>query len=55
MNPIARKSISNLVIHARFGQTHAEWQAFQKPENKRQMYDSKAWLDSLPYTCLLFV
>ena len=25
------------------GQTHAEWQTFEKPENERQMYGSQAW------------
>ena len=25
------------------GQTHAEWQTFEKPENKRQMSGSQAW------------
>ena len=37
------------------GQTHAEWQTFEKPENKRQMYDSQAWVDWLPYIFLLFL
>ena len=23
---------------------HAEWQTFEKPENKRQMYVSQAWV-----------
>ena len=27
------------------GQTHAEWQTFEKLENKRQMYGSQAWVD----------
>ena len=35
--------------------THAEWQTFEKPGNKRQTYDSKAWVDWLLYICLLFV
>ena len=26
------------------GQTHAEWQTFENPENKRQMYGSQAWV-----------
>ena len=30
---------------SKLGQRHAEWQTFEKPENKRQMYDSKAWVD----------
>ena len=25
--------------------THEEWQAYEKLENKRQMYGSKAWVD----------
>ena len=31
-----------------------KWQTFEKPENKRQMYGSQAWVDPLPYICLLF-
>ena len=31
-----------------------KWQTFEKPENKRQMYGSEAWVDPLPYICLLF-
>ena len=27
------------------GQTQAAWQRFEEPKNKRQMYDSKAWVD----------
>ena len=37
MNPITRKSVSELVMQPRFravGQKHAEWQTFEKPENK---------------------
>ena len=51
MNPITRKSVSKLVTQPGFravGQTHAEWQAFENPENKRQMYGSdQAWVDWL--------
>ena len=46
--------MSTLVIQPSFravGQTHAEWQTFEKPENKRQMYDSQAWVY---HTFLLF-
>ena len=32
-----------------------EWQRFEKPENKRQMYGSQVWVDWLPYICLLFL
>ena len=45
MNPITRKSMSKLVMQPRFravDQTHAEWQTFEKLENKRQMYGSQA-------------
>ena len=48
MNHIRRKSMSKLVMQPSFravGQTHAEWQTFEKPENKRQMYGSQAWVD----------
>ena len=48
MNPITRKSMSKLVTQPSFravGQTHVKWSTFKKPENKRQMYDSKAWVD----------
>ena len=48
MNPITRKMLSKLVRQPSFravGQTHAEWQTFEKPENKRQMYGSQAWVD----------
>ena len=48
MNPITRKSMSKLVTQPGFravGQTHAEWQAFENPENKRQMYGSQVWVD----------
>ena len=45
MNPITRKSMSKLVMQPSFravGQTHrVEWQTFEKPENKRQMYGSQ--------------
>ena len=57
VNHIMRKSMSNLVVRLGFwavGQTHAKWQAFEKPENKRQMYGSQVWVDRLPYICLLF-
>ena len=43
-----RKSMSKLVMQPSFravGQTHAEWQTFEKPKNKRQMYGSQAWVD----------
>ena len=39
--------MSKLVIEPsvkKVGQTHAEWQTFENPENKRQMYGSKAWV-----------
>ena len=38
MSPITRKSMRELVTQPSFravGQTHAKWQAFEKPENKR--------------------
>ena len=57
VNHIARKSMSNLVLTLRFravGQTHVKWQTFENPVNKRQMYGSQAWVDWLPYICLLF-
>ena len=50
MTPITRKSMSKLIMQSRFravGQTHAELQTFEKPENK----STHAWL---PYICLLF-
>ena len=37
--------MSKLVMQPSFravGQTHAEWQTFEEPENKRQMYGSQA-------------
>ena len=44
MSPISRKSVSKLiVIQPSFrvvGQTHAEWQRFKQPENKRQIFGS---------------
>ena len=46
MNPIMRKSMSKLVMQPSFravGQTHMEWQTFEKPENKRQMYGSQRY------------
>ena len=46
MNPITRKSVSKLVTQPSFravGLTHAEWQTFEKPENKREMYGSQVW------------
>ena len=55
MNPIMRKSLSKLVIPPSFravGQTHVEWQTFETPENKRQMYGSQAC--RLTTICLLF-
>ena len=45
MNPITRKIMWKLALQPRFravGQTHANWQTFEKPENKRQMYSSEA-------------
>ena len=46
MTPITRKSMSKLIMQPRFravGQlTHAEWQTFENPENKRQMYGSRS-------------
>ena len=39
---VTRKSVSKLAIQPSFrvvGQTHAEWQTFEKSENKRQTYD----------------
>ena len=39
--------MSNLVTQPSFravGQTHAEWQTFEKLKNKRQMYGSQAWM-----------
>ena len=44
-----RWRMSQLVTQPRFrkvGQTHATWQTFEKPNNKRQTYGSKAWVDS---------
>ena len=43
MSPIMRKSMSKLVMQPSFravGQKAAEWQTFEKQENKRQMYSS---------------
>ena len=40
--------MSKLVTQSSFkavGQTNADWQTFEKPENKRQMYGSQAWVD----------
>ena len=57
MNPFVRKSMSTLVIQASsraLGQMLVKWQTFEKHENKRQMYGSLAWVDPLPYICLLF-
>ena len=54
INPIVRKSMSNLATHLSFravGQT-LKWQAFEKMENKRQMYGGQAWVDWLLYICL---
>ena len=49
MNPGIRKSESKLVTHPSFRavghETHAEWQTFEKNENKRQMYGTQAWVD----------
>ena len=53
MNPFLRKSMSTLVIQPSFralGQMQVKWQTFEKPE----MYGSQAWVDPLPYICLLF-
>ena len=50
MNPITRKSVSNLVIQPSLrvvGQKATEWKAFEKPENKKQMHGSKAWEDGV--------
>ena len=47
MNPITRKTMSKLVTQLSFravGQTHAEWQTFEKLENKRQMNGSQSLL-----------
>ena len=52
MNPIVRKSMSTLVIQPSFralDQMQVKWQTFEKPENKRQMYGSQAWVDPLLY------
>ena len=59
MNPIIRKNMLKLVIQTSFiavDQTHAEWQTFEKPENKRQMYDSQVWAgpDCNTYSYLIF-
>ena len=48
MNPIATKSVSKLVMQPSFraaGQTHVEWQTFEKPENMRQMCGQYAKLN----------
>ena len=48
MNPITTKSVAKLVTQPSFravGQTRVEWQTFENPENKRQMYGSQAWID----------
>ena len=34
-------------FRAVLGQTHAKWQALEKPENKRQMYGSQARVDCM--------
>ena len=57
MNPITRKSMSKLVTQPSFravGQKAAEWQTFETPENKRQIYGSGSTQAWLPYICLLF-
>ena len=55
INPITRKSVSKLVMQPSFRAVNrTEWQTFEKLENKRQMYGSRAWVDWLPYICLLF-
>ena len=57
MNPFVRMSMLTLVIQPSFralGQMQVKWQTFEKLENKRQMYGSQAWVDPLPYICLLF-
>ena len=41
--PITRKSMSKLVMQPSFraeGQTHVKWQTFEKPENKRNVWQS---------------
>ena len=40
--------MSTLVTQPSFralGQMQVKWQTFEKPENKRQMYGSQAWVD----------
>ena len=40
--------MSKLITQPHFravGQTQAEWQTFEKPKNKRQMYGTQAWVD----------
>ena len=57
MNPFMRKSMWTLVMQPSvkaLGQMQVKWQTFEKPKNKRQMYGSQAWVDPLPYICLLF-
>ena len=52
MNPITRKSMLKLVMQPSFravGQTHAEWQTFEKPENKKQIHGSQSTQALLPY------
>ena len=44
INPITRKSMAKLVTQPSFrvvGQTHTEWQTFEKPKNNRQMYGGR--------------
>ena len=52
MNPITRKSMLKLVTQPSFsavGQTHAEWQTFEKPENKRPMPDCHIFVSIFMY------
>ena len=45
------------MIQPRFralGQMQGKWQTFENPRNNRQMYGRQAWVDPLPYICLLF-
>ena len=43
MNPITEKEYVKIGMHLsvrKVDQTHAEWQTFGKPENKRHVYGS---------------
>ena len=56
MNPITRKSLSKLVTQPSLravGQTHAEWQKLEKPENNRHMYGSQAWVELCKLAALM--